>query len=123
MTGTTENELFEEVAFSSSAQSTLDAAVAAIAHCQHFLNVKSAEYATGTVTLVSFPKYGGGKGFLELGLLTSFPVGNGLEYELNDIILKGNYLVDLGYFPSRRPFSPRELEPFIPLALARIPNP
>lgn len=38
------------------------------------------------------------------------------------IVRKGDYLVYLGYFPSTSTFNPHQLEPFIPVALAKIPS-
>ena len=38
------------------------------------------------------------------------------------IIRKGNYLVYVGYCPSTSTFSPHQLEPYVPLALARMPT-
>ena len=117
-------ELFEELAFSSSPGSTFAAVKAKLDACRTFTLLKdNAGSLAGTLTPVSFPRYAS----QEAGFLMSVPLPDppsSYPLQLGYIIIrKGNYLVYVGYFPSTSKFNPHQLQPFIPLALAKVPSP
>jgi hypothetical protein len=113
-------ELFEEVAFSDTAKSSLTTLEGILNACRTF-TVTTSQGATGTMTPESFPRYA----THQPGYLISLPAVEGpVPWQLGFIILeKGDYLVYLGYFPSTGPFNPHQLERFVPVALARVPSP
>jgi hypothetical protein len=115
-TSNTAIELFEEVAFSDAAKSGLTTLKGILNACRAF----SSYGATGTMTPLTFPRYTE----QQAGFLIALPgVGGPVPWQLGFLIVrKGGYLVYLGYFPSTGPFNPRQLEPFVQAALARVPS-
>jgi hypothetical protein len=110
-------QLFEEVVFSDTAKSSLTALEGILNACRTF--VAESQGPNGTLTPVSFPRYEN----QQAGFLMSVPFSASEDAQLGFIIVrKGDYLVYLGYFPSTRPFNTRQLEPFVPVALAKVPS-
>lgn len=130
-------ELYESIAHSDSPRSAFSALDRRLLNCRHFTITGQAETIPGTLEPVSFPPYGAQRAgfmltldFSTSGLNTPSVSGvslptlpKNLLWELGYIIVqKGNYIVDIGYFPSSVDFHPSQLYPYIPLALARIPS-
>ncbi|MGO9342914.1 MAG: hypothetical protein ACLP6E_10405 [Acidimicrobiales bacterium] len=115
-------ELFEEVAFSHAAKSSLTTLEGILNACRTF-TVATSQGLTGTLTPVTFPQYADQQAGFLMSVPLSEPGFPSEDSQLGFIIVqKDNYLVYLGFFPSTEPFNPHQLEPFVPAALARVPS-
>ena len=131
----TGTELYEEVAFSKSAKAAFASVEKTLNDCRAFSTglpeegtgntfsigspPQGTRTITGTIRPASFPRYATSQaGFL----ISLSPVGSVVGQLGFVIVQKGKYLVYLGYVPSTSTFNPHQLEPFIPVALARVPS-
>ena len=119
-------ELFEEVAFSDTPESSLNTLEGKLNACRTFTLPTSqgaSQRASGTITPVSFPRYATQQAGFLISIPLSFPGFPSEDLQQGFIIVqKGRYLVYLGYFPSSVPFNTHQLAPIIPVALAKVPS-